>query len=181
MTSLSRLIFWGVLMDQQEVKQILAEFADVFAKDNLDLGQTLVVKHKITLKEGDKPMKECYTRVLPGLYDGVWKHLQEMINIGAIQPSNSPWASAIVLVKKKIGKLHFCIDLMKLNSLMIKDAYSIPRIQDTLDYLQGAIWFTLLDLKSGYWQVELEDASKALMVFTKSPLGFKSASKCHLG
>ena len=113
MTSLNRLIFWGAVMDQQKEKQILAEFADVFAKENLDLGQILVVKHKITLKEGAKPMKECYRRVLPGLYDEVWKHLQEMINIGAIQPSNSPWAGAIVLVKKKNGKLHLCIDLKK--------------------------------------------------------------------
>ena len=59
---------------------------------------------------------------------------------------------------------------------MIKDAYSILRIQDTWDYLQGAIWFTLLDLKSGYWQVELMGGSKALMAFTVGPLGF---NKCE--
>ena len=115
----------------------------------------MVVRHKITLKEGAKLIKECYRRVLPGLYDEVWKHLQEMIDIRAIQSSNSPWASAIVLVRKKNGKLYFCINLRKLNSLMVKDAYSVPRIQDTHDCLQGTVWFTLLDLKSGYWQVEL--------------------------
>ena len=81
-------------------------------------------------------------------------------------------ASAIVLVRKKNGKLHFCINLYKLNSLMVKDAYSIPRIQDNLDCLQGVIWFTLLDLKSGYWQVEVEEASKALTTFLVGPLGF---------
>ena len=67
----------------------MREYADVFAKDDLDLGQTSVVKHKITLKEGAKPIKECYRRVPPGLYVEVWKHLQEMIGVRAIRPSNS--------------------------------------------------------------------------------------------
>ena len=52
---------------------------------------------------------------------------------------------------------------------MVKDAYKIPRIQDTLDCLQGAVWFTLFDLKSGYWQIELEDTSRALKAFTVGP------------
>ena len=62
-------------VDQQEVRKILAEYVDVFAKDNLDLGQTSVIKHKMTLKEGAKLIKECYRRVPPGLYDEVQKHL----------------------------------------------------------------------------------------------------------
>ena len=105
-----------------------------------------------------------------------------MIDVRAIWPSNSPWASVVVLVRKKNGKLCFCIDLRKLNSLMVKDAYSIPRIQDTLDWLQGAIWFTSLDLKSGYWQVELEEASKALTMPSQwAPSGSMSVSRCHSG
>ena len=95
-----------------------------------------------------------------------------MIDVGAIRPSNSSWASTVVLVRKTDGKLCFFIDLQKLNSLTVKDTYSIPRIQDTLDCLQGAVWFNLLDLKSRYWQVELEKASKALTTFTVSPPGF---------
>ena len=95
-----------------------------------------------------------------------------MIDTEAIRPSNSPWASTIILVRKKNGKLHFCIDLRKLNSLMVKDAVSIPQNQETLDCLPAAVWFTLLDLKSRYWQAELGKASKALTVFTVGPLGF---------
>ena len=117
-------------------------------------------------------MKECYSTVPPGLYKEVWKHPQEMIDVRAICLSNSPWASTIALVRKKNGKLHFCINLQKLNSLMVKDVYSIPRIQDTLDCLQGAIWLTMLDLKSRYWQVKLEEASKALTAFMVGSLRF---------
>ena len=117
----------------------------------------------------------------PKLYNEVQKHLQEMIDVRAIWLSNSPWASAFVLVRKKNGKLYYCINLRKLNSLMVKDAYSTPRIQDILDCLQGAIWFTLLDLKSGYWQVELKEASKALTAFTVSPHGFYECGWMSLG
>ena len=64
---------------------------------------------------------------------------------------------------------------------MVKHAYSIPRIQDTLDCLQGAVWFTLLDLKSGYWQMELAEASKALTAFTVGPLGFYKYDQMPFG
>ena len=104
-----------------------------------------------------------------------------MIDVRAIRLPNSPWASVIVLVRKKNGKLNFCIDLRKLNSLIIKDAYSILRIQDMLDCLQGAIWFTLLGPKSRYWQLELEEASNALMAFMVGPSDSTSASGGHLG
>ena len=92
--------------------------------------------------------------------------------MGAIRSSFSPWASAVVLVKKKDVELRFCFDLRKLNSRTIKDGYSLPRIEDTLDCLNGAVWFSTLDLKSGYWQVELEEGAKSLTAFTLGRLGF---------
>ena len=67
------------------------------------------------------------------MYDEAKVHIQEMLDVGAIQPSNSPWASAVVLVQKKDGKLQFCIDLQKLNARTIKDAYSLLWIDETLD------------------------------------------------
>ena len=84
------------------------------------------------------------------MYDEIKTRIQEMLDVGAIQPSNSPWASAVALVWKKDGKLPFCIDLWKLNARTIKDAYSLPQIDETLDHLNGAEWFSSLDLKSGY-------------------------------
>ena len=95
-----------------------------------------------------------------------------MEEIGAIKRLNSPWASPVVLVKKKDGSLRFCIDLRKLNARTIKDAYSLPRIKESLDCLNEASIFTSLDLKSGYWQVELDDESIPLTAFTVGPLGF---------
>ena len=64
--------------------------------------------------------------------------------------------------KKRWGGLRFCISLCKLNNRTVKDGYSLPRIEDTLDCLHGAVWFSTLDLKSGYWQVELEEEAKPL-------------------
>ena len=106
------------------------------------------------------------------MYDEVKVHIQEMLDVGAFRPFNSPWASTVVLVQKKDGKLQFCINLWKLNGRTIKDAYSLPRIDETLDCLNGAEWLFSLDLKSGYWQVEMEEDSKALTAFTVGPLGF---------
>ena len=95
-----------------------------------------------------------------------------MLKIGAIRKSNSPWASAVVLVRKKDGSFRFCIDLRWLNARTIKDAYSLPCIEETLDCLGGACIFTSLDLKSGYWQVEMDEVSKELTTFMVGPLGF---------
>ena len=94
-----------------------------------------------------------------------------MIEIGAIHKS-SPWASSIILVWKKDGGLWFCINLRKLNNRTIKDVPSLPRIEDSIDCLDGATIFTSLDLLSGYWQVELTEASRPLTAFTLGPLGF---------
>ena len=115
------------------------------------------------------------------MYEEVREHLEKILEIGAIQPSHSPWASPVVLVCKKDGKLQFCIHLGKLNAHMIKDSYSLPRIEDTLDGLNGAVWFTVLDLKSGYWQVKMHEVSKPLMVFSVGPLGFYKCDDMPFG
>ena len=139
------------------------------------------MKYKIKLTDS-APFKERYRRIPPSQYEAVRKHLQEMLDIGAIRPSDSPWCSAVVLVKKKNGELRFCIDLRKLNMRTIKDAYNLPRIDETLERLKGSCVFSSLDLKSGYWQVEIEEESKQYTAFTLGPLGFlMSAIECHLG
>ena len=162
-----------------EIKQVFEEYSDVFTLNPLELGRTSLVKHTIKVVD-PKPFKERYRRIPPHQYEEVHKHLKEMEEIGAIRRSNSPWASPVVLVKKKDGSLRFCVDLRKLNA-RIKDAYSLPQIEELLDCLNGASIFTSLDLKSGYWQVELDDKSIPLTAFTVGPLGFYECVQMPFG
>ena len=138
------------------------------------------MKHSIKLDDYT-PFKERYRHIPPHQYEEVKQHLKEMLEIGAISESKSPWASAVVLVRKKDGSLRYCIDLTKLNARTVKDAYSLPRIEETLDCLNGAQWFMSLDLKSGYLQVELDKESKALTAFTVGPLGFYQCDHMPFG
>ena len=85
-----------------------------------------------------------------------------MLKKDVIQPSDSPWASLVVVVCKKNGSIPFCVDYQKVNAVTQKDAYPLPRIDDTLDMLSGSQWFSTLNLVSRYWQVEVlpEDRKK---------------------
>ena len=93
-----------------KTKDLFREYAHIFALESLEMGHTSLVKHKIKL-DNYTPFKERYQRIPPTLFDEVKKHLKEMFQVGAIRCSNSPWASAVVLVRKKDGSLCFCIDL----------------------------------------------------------------------
>ena len=145
----------------------------------MDMGRTNLVKHHIELTD-PIPFKESYKRIPPQMYDEVKAHIQEMLDLGAIRHSNSPWASAIVLVRKKDGKLRFCIDLRKLNNRTVKDAYSLPRIETLLDTFLGSTIFTTLDLKAGYWQVEMAEESKPLQPSLVVLLVFMNVRLCLL-
>ena len=99
----------------EEARQLFHEFAHIFALESTDMGHTSMVKHQIRL-DIYTPFKERYRRIPPHLFVEVKNHLKEMIEVGTIRKSSSPWASAIVLVRKKDGSLRFCIDLRKLNA-----------------------------------------------------------------
>ena len=157
--------------EQKWARELLLEWEHLFAHSDLDLGKTALIKHKIQLTD-QTPFKEYYRCIPPHMYNDIRAHIQEMLDIGTIHKSHSPWASAVVLIWKKDGGLRFCIDLRKLNNLTVKDAYSLLPIDKTVDSLQGSQWFSSLNLKYGYWQVKMDGESKPLTAFTVGPLGF---------
>ena len=167
--------------DHKEATDLLSEFVDVFSRHNLDLGRTSVVEHKIKLEPNLRAFCEWYHSIPPSIYKKVQKHLQKMLEVGVIRPSLSLWALAVVLVWKRDGKLWFCIDLHRLNNMAVKDAYSPPKIQETLESLQGANWFMSLDLKLGYRQVRLKEECKAYTSFTVGLLTSTNVDVCNLG
>ena len=165
---------------QEKAKNMLKRNASIFSKHDLDMGRTNLVKHNIVLTD-PIPFKERYRTIPPQLFSEVKAHMKEMLDLGATRHSNSPWASAIVLVRKKDGKLRFCIDLRKLNNRTLKDSYSLPRIEHVLDQLLGSTIFTTLDLKASYWQVEMVEECKPYTAFTCGPLGFYECETMPFG
>ena len=101
----------------------------------------------------------------------VWEHIQEMLDGGAICPSQSPWCNAVVLVRKKDGGLRFCIDFCRLNSQTKKDAYPLPQMQETMESMVGTQFFSTMDLKSGFWQVKMAKDSQQYTAFMVGSMG----------
>ena len=106
------------------------------------------------------------------MVDEVCTHMKEVLEVGAISCSQSPWCNAVVLVCKKDRRLHFCIDFHKLNARTKKDSYLLSCIQEAIESLVGAGYFSCLDLKTGFWQIAMDEASKQYTAFTMGNVGF---------
>ena len=165
---------------KHEATKLFAKWESVFSKNLLDIGHTKLVEHHIKLSD-DQPFKEPHRRIPPGLIEEVREHLQEMMDAGAIRDSESPYSSNVVIVRKKDGSIRFCVDFRKLNNRTIKDAYAIPRIEDSLHLLAGTKYFSKLDLRSGYWQVEVAEEDKCKTAFQVGTLGFYEFNRMPFG
>ena len=148
----------------------LVEYQDVFAKSADDLGRTGVVQHRIDTG-GHPPIKQPPRRVPIHKRAIVEQEVAKMLHKGVIEISDSPWSSPIVLVTKKGGDTRFCVDFREVNNITRKDAYPLPRIEDNLDALQGAHWYSTLDLLSGFWQVEVAPEDRDVTAFSVAGLG----------
>ena len=152
-------------LQQQQLNKLFREFNDVFSQGEDDLGSTPLLRHGI--ETNGPPLRQPYRRQNPAVRREM-AQVQQMLTSNVIRPSNSPWASPVVMVRKKDGSLRFCVDFRQLNAATVKDAHPLPRIDDLLDALHGAKWFSTLDLKSGYWQVPITEQDKAKTAFRTS-------------
>ena len=169
--------------ERDQLLDLLTCYSDIFATSSSDLAWTTRVQHRI--HTGDHPPIKQSVRHVPAAHREQAKEgIQDMLQKGIIRPSSSPWASPLVLVRKKDGSMHFCVDYRQLNAVTRKDVYPIPRIDETLDTLTGSCIFTTLDLLNGYWQVEVrpEDrektavcTSEGLFEFNVMPFGLCNA------
>ena len=168
------------ILSPQEVKQLndlILEFSDIFALDQSELSSTDVVTYVIDT--GDSMSIKQHPRRIPfALRSKIDQLVSEMLDQGIVVPSKSPWASPVVLVAKKDGSTHFCIDYWRLNSATKTDVFPLPRVDDSLDQFSKSRYFTTLDLAAGYWQVLVEPKSCEKTAFvTHSTLSFLL---CHL-
>ena len=165
--------------ERRQLRQLLEEFSDILTNDDMDVGRTDRVKHHIPLVD-ETPVVQPYRRIPPSQLGEVKQHLQELLEKDIIRPSTSPYASPIVLVRKKNGSLRMCVDFRRLNSKTRRDAFPLPRIDESLDALQGARFFSTMDLASGYHQVEVEEEDKPKTAFT-TPFGLWEYNRMPFG
>ena len=147
-----------------KVRQLLHKNEGVFATKEQPFGRTDLTTHKI-VTETEMPIKQPVRRPPFHLRAEAQKEVNKMLDHGVIEPSDSPWASPVVLVRKKDGSLRYCIDYRKLNNITRKDSYPLPRIDESLDSLAEMQFFSTLDLASGYWQIGLDEDAKLKSAF----------------
>ena len=164
------------LTDEQkhEVERLLQDHKEVFSTSEFDLGRTNLVQHKIDTGT-NRPFKQQLRRHPMAYLPVIDEHVDKMLANDVCEPSVSPWASNVVLVKKSDGTLRFCVDYRQLNNLTTKDSYPLPRIDTCFDALGGARYFSTLDLRQGYWQVENdpESSDKTTFITRKGSFKFK--------
>ena len=169
--------------ESEIIAGVLTKFSSTFSRDDWDLGLTHLTEHSINTGDA-APVKQRPRRVPMAYAEDERKAIDELLQMGVIRKSTSPWASPIVLVRKKSGAVRPCVDYRKLNELVKPDGFPLPRVQDCLDAVAGSSLFSSLDLTSGYFQVPLkpEDVPKSAFVckygqyeMLRLPFGLNSA------
>lgn len=143
---------------------LLRRYSECFSS-SAKLRQTPLAKHRIITEDGARPTRQSPYRVSSHEREAIRTQVDDMLNDDIIQPSKSPWAAPVVLVKKKDGTLRFCVDYRRLNKITKKDVYPLPRIDDALDHLCHAKYFSSMDLKTGYWQIEVDERDREKTAF----------------
>ena len=149
---------------RQELIDFLGEHHAAFALEDHERGETDLVE--FTIETGDADPQRCAPCRMPfAVREEVARQLRKMQEAHIIQPSTSPWASPVVMVRKKDGSHRFCVDYQRLNAVTKADTYPLPRIDDLLDQLGQCKYFSTLDLASGYWQIKVATESQEKTAF----------------
>lgn len=149
------------------LQELLVKHSDVFSKNDCDFGYMTAVTHSVSTGDAP-PIRQRHRRIPPQVFQEVKKHVQDLASQGILRESCSPWASPAVIVVKKDGSIRFCCDYRRLNKVTCKDAYPLPRVEESLDALGNAQLF--LDLISGYFQVAMGEEDRTKMAVTTSLL-----------
>lgn len=147
-----------------KIRAILQRFPDI-TKSAIGTTPCSVTSHKIELLDSARPYKRTYYRVAPDAKQFIDDQIAELLRLGVIVPSRSQWGSPIVLVRKGDGTFRMCIDYRRLNDVTVPEVFPLPYLEDTFDKMSGKSVFSVLDLKSGYWQVAMDPASAHLTAF----------------
>ncbi len=154
----------SLLSDAQkkDLHHLIGQFSDVFSPIP---GRTQVLQHDVRTPPGTVVRQRPY-RVPEARRHAIEEEVQEMLRLGVIEPSRSPWSSPIVMVPKPDGTLRFCNDFRRLNEVSEFDGYPMPRVDELLDRLGGTRYISTLDLTKGYWQVPLTEEAKPKTAFS---------------
>ena len=163
----------------QAIEDLFKRHAGVFAQNDDDLGLTETVKHRIRTTD-DIPVAQPFRRIPPSQYQEVKDHIQKLVDRKVIRESHSPYVSPIVICRKKNNDLRICIDYRLINRKTVKDAFPLPRIDESLDALGGSSLYSVMDLVSGFNQVAMEEDDKAKTAFI-TPFGLFEYNKMPYG
>lgn len=154
-----------ISQEQQNLLQgVLRKYQGVFSQGDLDVGKATAVQHHIPLID-EAPVRLPHRRIPPAIMPEVRETMDQWLKHGIIKPSSSPYASQIVVVRKKDGNVRVCVDYRALNKKTRRDAYPLPRIEEAIDTLRGAKFFCTLDLAHGYLQVPMADTDREKTAF----------------
>jgi len=159
---------------RKDFESLLFKYERILSVDEFDLGYTNLLTHKINTGT-HKPVREALRRHPQAYLQFIDDEVEKMLQAKVIEPARSEWASNVCLAKKKDGGLRFAIDFRKVNSLSTPDSYPLPRIDNCLDTLSDACWFSTIDLRSGFWQVAQDqaDADKTTFITRKGSFRFR--------
>ncbi|GMF21852.1 unnamed protein product [Phytophthora fragariaefolia] len=143
----------------------LNAFSDLSVEPSKQPGRTDLLKFEIDMGD-NRPIKQQPYRVSVAEGEVIEVEVEEYLDLGLIRPSNSPWASPVLMIRKPDGGIRFCIDYRRLNAVTVKDCYPMPLIDDILDVLGDARLFSTMDIASGYWNVPMHENSVAKTAFT---------------